>query len=119
MELGMAASQFAHHSARKGLMRLTVAQDQTYLDNDRWKWSVWIEGADQELDQIKEVTYRLHSSFRNPLRTIRDRDTKFKLKSEGWGVFQIPVKVVLHNGEVLKLQHDLELFYPDRTPNTE
>ncbi len=69
-----------------------------------WKWSVWIEGADQDLDQIKEVTYRLHWSFPDPLRTIRNRATKFKLDSKGWGIFEIPVKVVLHNGEIIKLR---------------
>ena len=100
-------------------MKLTVAQDQRYQDGDWWKWSVWIEGTDEALDQIKEVTYRLHPSFINSLQTIGDRTTKFKLESEGWGVFPIHVKVSLKNGEVLRLQHYLKLFYPDGTPNME
>jgi transcription initiation factor IIF auxiliary subunit len=94
-------------------MNLTVAQDQKYQEGDSWEWSVWIEGSDDDLDQIREVTYKLHPSFPRPLRTTDDRTTKFKLETEGWGVFPIHVKVLLKNGEVLQLKHDLELFYPD------
>jgi transcription initiation factor IIF auxiliary subunit len=101
------------------MMNLTVAQDQRYQEGNWWKWDVWIEGTDEDLDQIKEVTYRLHPSFEDSLPTIRDRTTKFKLKSQGWGIFPIHVRVRLKNGEVLKLTHQLELFYPDGTPNME
>jgi transcription initiation factor IIF auxiliary subunit len=96
-------------------MNLTVAQDQKYEGKDSWEWSVWIEGSDDDLDQIQEVTYKLHPSFPKPLRTTDDRSTKFKLESEGWGVFPIKVKVLLKNKEVVKLKHDLKLFYPDGT----
>jgi len=37
-------------------MNLTVAQDQKYEGKDSWEWSVWIEGSDDDLDQIQEVT---------------------------------------------------------------
>jgi transcription initiation factor IIF auxiliary subunit len=100
-------------------MNFTVAQSQSYQGEDRWKWAVWIEGAEADLDEIQEVTYRLHSSFPNPLRTTTNRLDRFKLKSSGWGVFTIPVKVLLKTGDVLKLKHDLQLFYPDGTPNTD
>jgi transcription initiation factor IIF auxiliary subunit len=101
-------------------MSLRVAQDQRYVeeDIDWWEWSIWIEGPDEELDEVKEVTYKLHPTFKKPLRTIDDRASKFKLESEGWGVFPIRVKVELKNGVVIKLVHELQLFYPDGTPNT-
>ena len=100
-------------------MNLTVAQDQKYQEGDWWKWSVWMEGPDDDLDQIREVTYKLHPSFPKPLRTTNDRAKKFKLEEEGWGVFPISVKVLLKNGGVLQLKHYLELFYPDGTACTE
>jgi len=96
-------------------MNLTVAQDQKYQEGDSWEWSVWMEGSDDDLDQIREVTYKLHPSFPKPLRTTEDRAKKFKLEAEGWGVFPIHVKVLLKNGETLQLKHDLKLFYPDGT----
>ena len=74
-----------------------------------------MEGSDDDLDQIREVTYKLHPSFPKPLRTTEDRAKKFKLEAEGWGVFPLDVKVLLKNGETLQLKHDLKLFYPDGT----
>ena len=68
-------------------MNLTVAQDQKYQEGDSWEWSVWIEGSDDDLDQIREVTYKLHPSFPRALRTTNNRTTKFKLQTEGWGTF--------------------------------
>src|SRR5262249_24135119 len=100
-------------------MKLTVAQAEKYQPEDWWEWSIWIEGTEEDLDQIKEVTYRLHPSFPKPLRTMTNRSEQFKLESEGWGTFTIPVKVVLKNGEVQKLKHELQLWYPDGTANTD
>lgn len=100
-------------------MKLTIAQDQKYVEGGCWEWSVWVEGTEADLDEIVEVVYKLHPTFPKPLRTVGNRATKFKLESEGWGVFPIHVKVVLKNGEPLKLKHDLELFYPDGTGNTD
>jgi transcription initiation factor IIF auxiliary subunit len=97
-------------------MKLTVAQKQAYQGDDRWKWAVWIEGTNTDLDEIKEVTYKLHPTFPNPLRTVSDRSTKFMLESSGWGTFTIHVKVLLKGGSVLTLKRDLELFYEEGTP---
>lgn len=98
-------------------MNLRVDQNQKYVEEDWWDWSVWIEGPNDELDQVEEVTYKLHPTFPKPVRTVTDRLSKFKLESEGWGSFPIRVKVQLKNGAVIKLEHELELFYPEGTKN--
>jgi transcription initiation factor IIF auxiliary subunit len=85
---------------------------------DYWKWWVWIEGPDSELDQIDHVVYTLHRTFPNPVRTISDRASKFALKTAGWGVFRIHAKVVYKDGRESRLSHDLVLTYPDGTPTT-
>ena len=100
-------------------MSLKVAQDSAYQGDDWWKWSIWIDGSNRELDQVKEVSYTLHPTFPNPVRTIADRSSKFRLKTSGWGVFTIRAKVTKKNGEEVKLKHQLELLYPDGTENTE
>jgi transcription initiation factor IIF auxiliary subunit len=83
------------------------------MDSDWWKWWIWIEGPENELDQVKQVVYILHRSFPNPVRTIKDRESKFKLETAGWGVFRIHAKVEKQTGETIQLTHDLILEYPD------
>lgn len=111
-------------------MSLKIAQDSEFVDKgswlaegifkredsaDWWKWSVWIEGPEEELDQIDHVVYILHPTFPNPVRTCSDRASKFRLDAFGWGTFRIYAKVISKDGTELKLQHDLVLKYPDGT----
>lgn len=94
-------------------MSIEIAQGFDYQGDDWWKWWIWIEGPDNELDQIDHVVYTLHTTFPNPVRTIRDRDSKFRLETAGWGVFRIYAKVVNKKGLETFLEHDLVLEYPD------
>ncbi|WP_428663051.1 pYEATS domain-containing protein [Runella sp.] len=92
---------------------IKIAQDYEYMGEESWKWWIWIEGSGKILDRISHVTYYLHSSFPNPVRTITDRKSKFELKTSGWGVFRIRATVTFKNGEVQQLTHYLKLGYPD------
>ena len=96
-----------------------IAQDFKYEGDDWWSWWIWIEGADADLDKVDHVVYTLHSTFGNPVRKIKDRDSKFVLKTEGWGTFMLYGKVVLKNTEEIPLEHELTLEYPDGTKNVE
>ena len=73
-------------------MPLSIRQDSAYAGGDRWRWSVWLEGPPEELDSIDHVTYILHPTFHEPVREIRDRSTKFRLDTSGWGTFTIHAK---------------------------
>jgi transcription initiation factor IIF auxiliary subunit len=97
-------------------MAIRIEQDYLYSGDHWWKWSVWIEGPDDELDAIKEVVYTLHESFVDPVRVVRDRATKFRLDTSGWGTFRIYARVVTTTGSSRKLHHDLVLAYPDGSP---
>lgn len=99
-------------------MPLEIQQGFEYQGDDWWKWWVWVQGHETELDQIDYVVYTLHPTFPHPVRSVKDRDTKFLLKTSGWGVFRIYANVVKKNGEEIHLAHDLELKYPDGTPTT-
>jgi transcription initiation factor IIF auxiliary subunit len=85
-----------------------VAQNQKYEGDNRWKWSLWIEGPDEDLDRIESVTYSLHPTFPEPIRTVTDRASKFQLRCSGWGIFRIPVEVRLKNGQTIELEHQLQ-----------
>lgn len=90
-----------------------ITQDYQYQDNDWWSWQIWIDAADKALDKINYVEYTLHSTFKNPVRKVNDRSSKFMLKEEGWGAFTVYAKIILNNGSTVLLEHDLQLVYPD------
>jgi transcription initiation factor IIF auxiliary subunit len=97
---------------------MNIAQDFRYKGEDYWEWAVWIDGTDEELDRIDHVKYILHPTFPKPIRIVNNRATKFRLETAGWGVFTIHAKVIMKDGEVEPLTHDLELRYNDGTPTT-
>ncbi len=100
------------NSERWCAVNFFVAQNQKYEGDQWWKWSLWVEGADRDLDQIKSVTYTLHPTFPEPIRVVTDRASKFQLRCAGWGVFRIPVEVRLKDGRSIKLQHQLQFTFP-------
>ncbi len=100
-------------------MSLTIKQDFEYRRKDWWKWWVWIDGPADELDRIDHVVYTLHSTFPNPVRTVRERKSNFRLETAGWGVFTIYATAVGKDGSETELNHYLRLEYPDGTPTTE
>jgi transcription initiation factor IIF auxiliary subunit len=99
-------------------MALRLEQDFQYAGDDYWKWSVWVEGPDAELNQISQVTYTLHPTFPHPVRTISDRSSKFRLDTAGWGTFTIYATAEHKDGRKSALEHELELRYPDGRATT-
>jgi len=97
-------------------MALSIQQEAHYVSRDYWKWPVWLEGAPDELDDVKRVVYILHPTFRDPVREVVDRTSKFRLDTAGWGTFTIRAKVLDRDGRETTLEHNLELLYPDGTP---
>lgn len=90
-----------------------MCQDESYLGKDRWEWSVWVDGPPEELDALDRVIYVLHSTFNDPVRTVTDRSTKFRLRTSSWGTFTIHAKAIRKDGGETTLEHDLVLRYPD------
>jgi hypothetical protein len=74
-----------------------------------WKWSVWVEGSPEDVATVQSVTYRLHPTFPNPVVTVADASTKFKLSLSGWGEFAISADVTLNDGHTTRLERWLEL----------
>ena len=99
-------------------MALEIAQNYEYVGNDRWDWSVWLDGDDAELDAVEAVEYHLHPTFPDPVREVKNRNTRFRLDCSGWGVFELNARARLTDGSVVHLTHMLELFYPEGTDDT-
>jgi transcription initiation factor IIF auxiliary subunit len=99
-------------------MALYIEQSSEYAGDDYWHWAVWLEGSNQELDDVQSVTYILHPTFRRPVRTVDSRETKFRLETAGWGIFTLYGNALRKDGTTVKLEHHLVLQYPDGTPTT-
>jgi transcription initiation factor IIF auxiliary subunit len=90
-----------------------IQQSEEYVGDNYWNWSVWIEGSPEEIETVTLVEWRLHPTFSNPIRLVTDKTTNFRLDTSGWGVFLIHASVSLEGGGTQKLQHYLQLHYPD------
>jgi hypothetical protein len=94
-------------------MALKIAQSASPIDEAYWDWSVWIEGTGDELDGVKEVTWKLHPTFSEPIRRVSSRNTKFKLRASGWGEFTVYATVDMKNNRSTYLEHRLTLAQSD------
>ncbi len=76
-------------------------------ESDWWEWGVHLTGPAQLLNKVRCVEYTLHPSFPNPKRTVCERENRFELKTSGWGTFTIAIRVMLQDGSVVNLEHEL------------
>ena len=78
------------------------------------KWCVYVRGNNNEDISyfIKEVTFTLHSTFENNVRTI----TKwpYELYASGWGEFDIKITIILKDEAIKPIEfiHFLKLYPP-------
>ena len=93
-------------------MTIRIKQASEYSGNDRWNWSVWIDGPARELDGVSHVVYTLHPSFAEPVRRISTRANGFRLNSSGWGRFEMRIQIMNHSGSQISRKHKLDLEYP-------
>ncbi|KAI5960555.1 TAF14 [Candida pseudojiufengensis] len=81
------------------------------------KWSIQISMLDSQGKEIPakildKVTYTLHPTFSNPIRSLKQQP--FKIEEKGWGEFDIPISIHIlgiagKSGE-RKFQHDLNFL---------
>ena len=89
-----------------------LSQGSEYMGDDYWKWWIFVEGSDNDLDRIENVVYNLHYTFVDPVRTISTRENNFRLETSGWGVFPVYARINFKDHTVLEMEHELELYYP-------
>lgn len=74
-----------------------------------FEWEVYMDEPDEKLEKVKNVEYRLHETFPSPIRVVDDRNSKFALKSAGWGEFWIAITVFLKDGTEENTKYYLKL----------
>lgn len=75
------------------------------------KWTVSIDGTNEELNQIKYVTYILHESFPNSRLVSTDASNNFSRKQRGWEEFLLRAEATMKNGEVKVANKWINLGY--------
>lgn len=61
------------------------------------------------LDEVSGVTYYLHPTFQNPIRSTENRDMSFELRTVMWGEFNAAAVVRFKDGHQEKLERYLNL----------
>jgi len=89
---------------------LTVDNTAKYVGKGRYEWTVFILAGDSVLNSIRYVEYTLHPTFPNPVRNGTGRT--FALSSNGWGEFNIKVRIVYKDKdrEPSRINYWLQLF---------
>ena len=65
-----------------------------------YRVKIWIRATETDsLDDIQEVVYQLHKSFKVPERKASDRKSRFALKIWSYGFFDITATLTLNSGE--------------------
>jgi len=89
-------------------LNVTVENSAKEIEPGWWEWGIYINGAPAELKQIRCVEYTLHPSFPNPVRLVCTPNNRFLLTARGWGTFKVPIKLMLKDGSIRELSHQLE-----------
>ena len=100
-------------------LRLRLKSEASRIKEDWWSWKVWVDGTDDALDQVESVKYLLHPTFPNPIRVVKDRQSKFELSDRGWGEFAITAQVTTKTGETISLEHWIEFKQPGTSVEVE
>ncbi len=96
--------------AEQGPSDISVDNVARKVAPQQWTWTVFLRGSDQALSQVRCVEYTLHPTFPKPVQEVCERGRgpqAFALSASGWGTFEIGVRVLLKNGQVQQLTHQL------------
>jgi transcription initiation factor IIF auxiliary subunit len=79
---------------------------------------IWLDGSAQELDQVREVEYLLHPTFRVRRRHSSNRQAQFSISIWTWGMFLIHTTIHYQDGRVEEIAYYLSYeLPPDDTTN--
>ncbi len=99
--------------------RFVLQNSATYLGTqggtNYWSWTAYLEARNSEdFDTIDHVEYRLHPTFKNPIRRVRNPANGFALTTKGWGTFKLTavVRFADPKKDPEVLEHELEFPAP-------
>lgn len=74
-----------------------------------YRWRIFLDKPTNAVHEIKEVTYRLHHTFKNPVQVRHSAKNHFRLTRTGWGEFPIKILIKYRGGEGGKIKYKLDL----------
>ncbi len=87
-----------------------AAADQPKRQGSKYyDWKVFVQEDPAILAKIDHVTYFLHPTFPDPVRTVADPSTGFALETTGWGEFTIGAKIQFKDGSSQSTSYMLDL----------
>lgn len=76
-----------------------------------FSWTVFVTGPADKLDQIREIRYHLHPTFKNNLIVLNPENSSakhgFPFSATGWGTFEVSTEVYYQDGSSETLKHNL------------
>jgi tetratricopeptide (TPR) repeat protein len=100
---------FENRNLTESQIKITNTFKQDISKQGWFDWDIFIDAPDDIINTIDSVTYRLHPTFRDRIRTVREKKDNFKLHGRGWGEFSVEVDIQLSNGNKIKKYHWLKL----------
>lgn len=90
-----------------GTTARTILYDESRKGRTRYKVWLYLEGP--HLPYVKSVTYTLHRTFPNPVRTIARTPSNptCALETWTWGLFDVPVEIEDKSGNRYQLVHSM------------
>jgi hypothetical protein len=102
-----AGKKEAPSDKRSASPSLTTRNTSRRVGENLWDWMIYIEADSSTLTSIQCVEYTLHPTFPEPVRTVCSAANNFGLSTQGWGTFEIKVRVLFKDGTERRLTHRL------------
>lgn len=92
-----------------GVSQIRANNTSAQLSQDRWAWTVFIDAPQNVLDQVNCVVYQLHPTFRPSVVQVCERGAgqAFAFRGQGWGSFNIQIRVLMKDRRQYDLSHAL------------
>lgn len=67
--------------------------------HEYYRLRIWLDADEpQLLKKVASVTYTLHSTFKDPVRTVSDEQSNFELPTAAWGEFNLVAEIRFKDG---------------------
>jgi len=75
---------------------------------DWYEWEVFVNENEETLGKIDHVEYLLHPTFPNPRRVANEKESKFAIRTSGWGEFTVKATITFKDGTKEKVSYELD-----------
>ena len=101
----------ARPAARAKLAAIRPGNTSRQLPGGQWAWTVFVAANEDTLGKIQCVQYTLHPTFPDPIQRVCERgdraDAAFPFSAQGWGTFEVGIKVEFKDGTTRDLRYML------------